>query len=285
LGYATGGYPEGPLVDATWLREHAGDARVVIADVRWKPDGTARAAFDAGHIPGAVLVDVDRDLAAPAYEGPGRHPLPTPERFAERMSELGVADEDTVVAYDDASGSLAARIWWMLRATGHRAFVLDGGLVSWPGELSTESEPRAPARFSARRWPADLIASAEDVRDAIARGLAVLDARAPERYRGEEEPIDAKAGHIPGARSAPFAENVDPGSHRFRAGRELRERFHRLGAEEEAIVYCGSGLTSCQLVLAMEAAGLPSPRLYVGSWSDWISDPTRPVATGSDPGG
>jgi thiosulfate/3-mercaptopyruvate sulfurtransferase len=285
LGYAAGGYPEGPLVGAAWLREHAGDPRVVIADVRWKPDGSARAVFDAGHIPGAVLVDVDLDLAAPAYEGPGRHPLPTPERFAERMSELGVADEDTVVAYDDASGSLAARLWWMLRATGHRAFVLDGGLVSWPGELSTESEPRAPARFSARPWPADLIASAEDVRDAIARDLAVLDARAGERYRGEVELIDAKAGHIPGARSAPFAENVDPASQRFLSGEELRERFEELGAGEGAIVYCGSGLTSCQLVLAMETAELPSPRLYVGSWSDWIRDPARPVAAGSEPGG
>jgi thiosulfate/3-mercaptopyruvate sulfurtransferase len=275
----------GPLVDDAWLREHAGDPGLVIADVRWKPDGGAREAFNAGHIPGAVLVDVDRDLAAPAYEGPGRHPLPTPGRFAERMSELGVADEDTVVAYDDASGSLAARLWWMLRATGHRAYVLDGGLVSWPDELSTGSEPRAPARFVARPWPADRIAAAEDVRDALARGLVVLDARTRERYRGEEEPIDAKAGHIPGARSAPFAENVDPASQRFRSGEKLRERFDEVGAEEGAVVYCGSGLTSCQLVLAMEAAELPSPRLYVGSWSDWIRDPARPVATGPEPAG
>ncbi|MDP9295534.1 MAG: rhodanese-like domain-containing protein, partial [Actinomycetota bacterium] len=176
--------PAGPLVDAAWLREHAGDPGLIIADVRWKADGNARQAFDAGHIPGAVLVDVDRDLAAPAYEGPGRHPLPTPERFAERMGELGIADEDTVVAYDDASGSLAARLWWMLRATGHRAFVLDGGLVSWPATLSTADEPRSPARFTAGPWPADRMASAEDVRDALGRGGALLDARAPERYRG-----------------------------------------------------------------------------------------------------
>jgi thiosulfate/3-mercaptopyruvate sulfurtransferase len=277
--------PAGPLVDAAWLLEHAGDLGLIIADVRWKSDGSAREAFDAGHIPGSVLVDVDRDLAAPAYEGPGRHPLPSPERFAERMGELGIADEDTVVAYDDASGSLAARLWWMLRATGHRAFVLDGGIVSWPGEISTEVEPRPRTRFTARPWPGDRIASAEDVRGALGRGGALLDARAPERYRGEQEPIDVKAGHIPGARSAPFAENVDPRSQRFRSGTALRERFDELGAEEGAIVYCGSGLTSCQLVLAMEAAGLPSPRLYVGSWSDWIRDPTRPIAMGSEPGG
>jgi thiosulfate/3-mercaptopyruvate sulfurtransferase len=277
--------PAGPLVDAAWLSEHRGDPGLIIADVRWKSDGSAREAFDAGHIPGAVLVDVDRDLAAPPYEGPGRHPLPSPERFAERMGELGIADEDTVVAYDDASGSLAARLWWMLRATGHRAFVLDGGLVSWPGEISREAEPRPRARFTARPWPVDRIASAEDVRGALERGQALLDARAPERYRAEQEPIDAKAGHIPGARSAPFAENVDLPTQRFRSGKALRERFDVLGAEGGAIVYCGSGVTSCQLVLAMEAAGLPSPRLYVGSWSDWIRDPTRPIATGSEPGG
>jgi thiosulfate/3-mercaptopyruvate sulfurtransferase len=275
----------GPLVDARLLRERLDDPRLVVADVRWKPDGTGLEAFDAGHLPGAVFVDVDRDLAAAPYDGPGRHPLPAPARFAERMSALGIGDDDTVVAYDDASGSLASRLWWMLRATGHRAFVLDGGLVSWPGALSTERSERAPATFTSRPWPAELIADAADVAETLRRGGTVLDARAVERYRGEQEPIDAEAGHIPGARSAPFAEDVDPVSQRFLAPERLRERFEVLGADERAIAYCGSGLTSCQLVLAIEAAGLPAARLYVGSWSDWISEGSRPIATGPEPGG
>jgi len=261
----------GPLVDAAWLERNLGDPDLVVADVRWRPDGTAAKAFEEGHILGAVLVDVDRDLAAPAYEGPGRHPLPAPDVFAERMSALGIRNDATVVAYDDASSSHAARLWWMLRVTGHR---VKGPPVE-----------RNRSRFLAQPWPHDRVAIAEDVEELLQHGGTVLDARAPERYRAEQESIDKVAGHIPGARNAPFAENVDPVTQRFRSVDDLRATFASVGADSEAaIVYCGSGLTACQLVLSMEFAGLPSPRLYEGSWSDWITDERRPVATGPDPG-
>jgi thiosulfate/3-mercaptopyruvate sulfurtransferase len=275
---------EGPLVDATWLQRAMREPGLVIADVRWRPYGNAREAFAAGHILGAVLVDVQRDLAAPAYDGPGRHPLPPPDRFAERMGALGIRTGDTVVAYDDAAGSLASRLWWMLRVTGHRAFVLDGGLVAWPGHRATGPPPeRNRTTFLSRPWPPERIVKADEIADIVARGGSVLDARARERYLGEEEPIDAKAGHIPGARSAPFAESVEPATQRFRSPSDLRARFEELGATGDVVVYCGSGVTSCQLMVAMEAAGIPSPRLYVGSWSDWITDPARPIATGPTP--
>ncbi|MFL5737057.1 MAG: sulfurtransferase [Actinomycetota bacterium] len=276
----------GPLVDAGWLERNLGDPDLVVADVRWKPDGTAAKAFEQGHILGAVLVDVDRDLAAPPYDGPGRHPLPRPVVFAERMSALGICDGDTVVAYDDASSSHAARLWWMLRGTGHRAYVLDGGLAAWPGHrVKGPPVERNPTRFLAVPWPRERIATAEDVRTLLDRGGTVLDARARERYRGEEEKIDRVAGHIPGARNAPFAENVDAVTQRFLSPGELRTALQSLEAGGgETVVYCGSGLTATQLVVAMEAAGLPSPRLYEGSWSDWITDERRPIATGPDPG-
>jgi thiosulfate/3-mercaptopyruvate sulfurtransferase len=280
----------GPLVDAAWLERNLGDPDLVVADVRWRPDGSAEQAFEEGHILGAVLVDVDRDLAAPAYSGPGRHPLPPPAVFAERMSVLGIGNDDTVVAYDDASSSHAARLWWMLRVTGHRAFVLDGGLASWRGHRAKGSPvERNRRRFLATPWPRDRIATAEDVRDLLDRGGTVLDARARERYRADVEPIDRVAGHIPGARNAPFAENVDAITQRFRSPEELRATFDALGTGsgpsegDGAIVYCGSGLTATQLIVAFERAGLPSPRLYEGSWSDWIGDPERPVATGPEP--
>ncbi|MFL5767071.1 MAG: sulfurtransferase [Actinomycetota bacterium] len=275
----------GPLVDATWLERNLGDPNLVVADVRWRPDGSAARAFEEGHILGAVLVDVDRDLTAPPYEGPGRHPLPPPDVFAERMSSLGIRDADTVVAYDDASSSHAARLWWMLRVTGHRAFVLDGGLTAWPGHrVKGPPVERNRTAFLARPWPRDRIATAEEVQTLLDRGGTVLDARAPERYRAEQEPIDNVAGHIPGARNAPFAENVEAVTQRFRSADELRATFASLGAEHaDTIVYCGSGLTACQLVLSMEHAGLAAPRLYEGSWSDWIADERRAVATGPDP--
>jgi thiosulfate/3-mercaptopyruvate sulfurtransferase len=278
----------GPLVDADWLERNLGDPDLVVADVRWRPDGTAGKAFQEGHIVGAVLVDVDRDLAARPYDGPGRHPLPRPDVFAERMSALGIRDGDTVVAYDDASSSHAARLWWMLRETGHRAYLLDGGLAAWTGHrIERPPVERNRTQFLAVPWPRERIATAEDVQRLLDRGGTVLDARARERYRGEEEKIDRVAGHIPGARSAPFAENVDPVTQRFRPPEELRMSLPPLdagGGGGEAVVYCGSGLTATQLIVAMEIAGLPSPRLYEGSWSDWIADERRPIATGPDPG-
>jgi thiosulfate/3-mercaptopyruvate sulfurtransferase len=276
----------GPLVDAGWLADHLADDALVVADVRWYPDGSGRARYLEGHIPGAVFVDVDADLSGPRGPRTGRHPLPDPGAFAGAMARLGVGDGSEVVAYDDAGGSTAARLWWMLRALGRPAAVLDGGLAAWSGPLERDPVEPRPRPFTPRPWPPDLVVDADEV-DALRRrpDALVLDARAPERYRGEVEPLDPVAGHIPGARNAPFAANLDPTTARFLPPQELRRRYERLGAAgaREVVVYCGSGVTSAHDVLAMELAGLPRPRLYVGSWSEWVTDPARPVATGDEP--
>ena len=201
------------------------------------------------------------------------------------MSCAGIRDDDLVIVYDVSQGSHAVRLWWMLTVTGHRVAVLDGGLQSWVGPLETgDSTPRSTAVFSPRAWPADVIADADAVASALASGEAlVLDVRASERYRGEVEPYDVKAGHIPGALNAPWSDNLDAATGRFRSPAELAERYADLGADQTTIVHCGSGITALHDALAMQIAGLPMPRLYVGSWSDWISDPDRSVATGEQP--
>jgi thiosulfate/3-mercaptopyruvate sulfurtransferase len=228
-------------------------------------------------VPGAVFVDVDRDLAAPAFEGPGRHPLPRPEAFAKTLGRLGIGD-DLVVAYDVANGTHAARLWWMLDVTGRRAAVLDGGLAAWEGPLETGADAgRVVARPEVRPWPTSSLADADDVAAALReRTAAVVDARAPERFRGETEPFDPVAGHIPGAVNVPLSANVDDRG-RFRSADELRALYEPLGP---FIAHCGSGLTACETVLAARLAGLPQPRLYEGSWSDWVHEGDRPVATG-----
>jgi thiosulfate/3-mercaptopyruvate sulfurtransferase len=275
----------GTLVDAAWLRSDTGASGLVVADVRWHPGGDGRIAYEAGHIPGAVYLDAEKDLAArPFIDGPGRHPLPSAASFAGTMEAVGIGDEDSVVAYDDAGGSHAARLWWMLRSTGHACAVLDGGLDAWDGELETGVARRARASFAPREWPSDRIVDAERVADELRRDSAVvLDARAAERYRGEVEPIDRVAGHIPGAASAPWADNLDPRTGRFRRPDELRRRFESLGVREggDPIAYCGSGLTATHDLLAIEVAGLGPGRLYEGSWSGWIDDPERAIATGA----
>lgn len=273
-----------PLVSAEWLAAHLGE--VVVADVRWYLDGrSGYHAYVQGHIPGTVFVDVDRDLAAAPEPSRGRHPLPEPEAFAQAMGALGIADADRVVAYDDSGGSTAARLWWMLDATGHPAAVLDGGLRAWTGALEDGEASRRPAVFTPRPWPAELLASIDDV-DRL-RGdqeALVIDARAPERYSGAFEPIDPRAGHIPGARNAPWDGNLDPDSGRFRDLEALHARFAALGADQagEVAVYCGSGVTACHDLLALRAAGIRA-RLYPGSWSQWSADDTRPAATGDQP--
>lgn len=279
-----------PLVDADWLRQAMDDANLVVADVRWYPDGTGRTRFEEGHIPGAVFVDVDSDLASPKTRDSGRHPLPSPEAFAEAMERAGIDDESAVVAYDDAGGSNAARLWWMLSVIGHQAAVLDGGLQAWKGPLETgPSEPRPRGGvFTRRPWPEERVADTQAV-DRLRKdpNAVVLDARAPDRYRADVEPIDPIAGHIPGARSAPWSENLDPETRRFRSPDELRRRYAGLSADGEKVVvaYCGSGVTSCHDLLAMEVAGIRGGKLYVGSWSEWITDPSRPVASGLEPDG
>jgi thiosulfate/3-mercaptopyruvate sulfurtransferase len=267
-----------PIVDSAWL--NAKRDGVVVADVRWYlDDRDGRAAYDAGHVPGAVFVDLDRDLAAPGSPAVGRHPLPAPEDFAAAMERLGIGDHDTVVAYDDQGGVMAARLVWMLRATGHAAGLVDGGIGAYDGPLETATpEPRAPKRFTPRPWPADRVASMDDAADAA---NVVLDARQRERYLGEPSPLDPRAGHIPGARSLPARENVDADG-RFLPVDDLRRKLAAAGVDgaTPVVSYCGSGVTACHNLLVVEHAGLPAGRLYPGSWSQWASDPERPVETG-----
>ncbi len=281
--------PPGPLVDATWLRDalkRASRRDLTVADVRWYPDRDARQAYEQGHIPGAVHVDANRDLAGAVEGESGRHPLPDPGAFAAAMSRLGIGDDTVVVAYDDASGSVAARLWWMLAVTGHAVAVLDGGLRAWIGPVETGPPGELiPAAFIPRPWPAEGIVGHGDIdRMRSDPSAVILDARAAERYRGEVEPIDPVAGHVPGARNAPWADNVDPETGKFRSPEDLRRRYGELGVdgEREVAAHCGSGLTACHDLLALEVAGLRGGKLYVGSWSGWIADPTRPVARGPD---
>lgn len=267
-----------PIVDAAWLRRHR--RGVAVADVRWYLDGRSGAdAFAAGHLPGAVFIDLDRWLAARASTEAGRHPLPRPDVFAEGMGRHGIGDATPVVAYDDAGGGTAARLVWLLRSLGHPAALLDGGLRTWAAPLSRVAPVVVPTVFTTRAWPPDRLADADAVADAVAEGRIVIDARAAERYAGEVEPVDARAGHVPGAVNLPFAGNTDDDGH-FLAVDALRARYAAVGVDEraDAIVYCGSGVTACHALVAMEHAGLGIGRLYAGSWSQWSADPARPAA-------
>lgn len=266
-----------PVVDLTWLREHP---EAVIADVRWYLDGrSGLAAYESGHIPGAVFIDLDEALSAPGSPEAGRHPLPDPEDFAAAMVDAGIGEESIVVGYDDAGGFSAGRLVWMLRSLGVDAALLDGGLAAWDGELSTEPVEPADAEvtFPIGTWGPELIATIDEA----ATGPVVIDARSAARFRGEGDPApDPKAGHIPGARSAPMTENLT-GDQRFKTPDELRERFAALGITDASgvISSCGSGVTACHNLLAMEHAGLGRGRLYPGSWSQYSAS-GRPIATG-----
>ena len=256
-----------------------------VCDVRWylgRP-GDGRAAYAAGHLPDAVFVDLDEDLADPP--GPGRHPLPDPARFVARLAELGVGRDSPVVAYDDVGGGIAARLWWMLDALGHEAVhVLDGGMQAWVDAglpLAIDEPTPAPAEpIAVRPWGRVIDA------DALAErlgGLTLVDVRAPERYRGESEPVDPKAGHIPTAVNAPIGGNLGPDG-RFLPPDELTARYRALGpTDREVVLYCGSGANACHGALAMRIAGLPDPTVYAGSFSDW-SRADREVVTGPAPG-
>jgi thiosulfate/3-mercaptopyruvate sulfurtransferase len=268
----------------------AGAHPPVLLDVRWQlsmakatgePSFDGRAEYAAGHIPGAVFVDLDRELAAAPGPG-GRHPLPDLEEFGVAMRRAGVSAGTPVVVYDGGQGWAAARAWWMLRWTGHPdVSVLDGGLTSWQGELSTDVPEPAEGDFQPAPAAAGLLDA--DGAAALARSGVLLDARAGERYRGEVEPIDRVGGHIPGALSAPTTDNVGADG-RFLPAEELASRFKALGVSDASTVgvYCGSGVSGAHEVLALAVAGIPAA-LYVGSWSEWSSDPSRPVAVGPDP--
>ncbi|MGW2641679.1 sulfurtransferase [Streptomyces sp. NPDC001348] len=262
----------------------------VLLDVRWQlslakaagePAFDGRAEYAAGHLPGAVFVDLDRELASPPGER-GRHPLPGIAEFGAAMRRAGVSSGRPVVVYDGGQGWAAARAWWLLHGTGHPDVrVLDGGLTAWEGPLSTDVTAPAPGDFEPVPAAGGLLDA--DAAAALARSGVLLDARAAERYRGDVEPIDRVGGHIPGAVSAPTTENVTADG-RFLPADELRTRFKNLGVSQDAEVgvYCGSGVSAAHEVLALAVAGIPAA-LYVGSWSEWSSDPSRPVATGPEP--
>jgi thiosulfate/3-mercaptopyruvate sulfurtransferase len=270
-----------PFVDAEFVEAHP---EAVLADVRWYLDGRdGRAAFEAGHIPGAVWVDLDHQLAGhdqPATEG--RHPFPSPAAFAVVMGSLGIANDTLVIAYDDTGGLTAGRLAVMLRMLGCDAAVLIGGLTSWTGPVETgPARSPAPATFASTPWPADRLAGADDVERIVAAGGAAIDARSYDRFLGEVVQIDKRAGHIPGARSAPWSA-VLGGDGAPRPPKELRDHYEAMGVDDdhEVVAYCGSGVSACMNVLAMEHAGLAAPRLYVASWSGWSADPNRQAATG-----
>lgn len=265
------------VVSPGWLAEHLGD--VVVCEVEPRSiTSSGRKAFEHAHVPGARLVSVEDHLAAAPAPVLGRHPMPRPEEFASALGALGVSHRATVVAYDRTNGEYAARLVWMLRILGEEAALLDGGVSAWSGPLERGSPRPEPVERRPVPWPPDAMASADDVALALATGLTVVDSRAAARFRGDHEPIDAVAGHIPGAINLPYEDNLRSG--RLRTMGELAERFARVPDDPNVVVYCGSGVTACHNALAMEHAGRPRPRVYIGSWSGWSSDPERPVATG-----
>jgi len=268
-----------PFVSIDWLKQHR--AEVVLVDIRWYLDGRpARPAYEAGHIPGAVFVDLDQVLSAPHDDDAlGRHPLPSPERFASGLAALGIGDDDAVVAYDDAGGVIAARLVWMLRATGHDAALLDGGLGAWPAEdLHIDSpRPRPQATFTAKPWPQERLATIDEV---ATTNAVLIDARDRARFAGGPDPVDPRSGHIPGAKNVPTREHLDSAG-KIGSPEALLETFAAagIGPGTQVISYCGSGVTACHNLLALERAGLGPAQLFPGSWSQWSRDPDRPVET------
>jgi thiosulfate/3-mercaptopyruvate sulfurtransferase len=260
----------------------------VVLDVRWSlggPPGLPE--YESGHVPGAVYVDLEAVFSGPHGVGGagGRHPMPSAEQVESATRAAGVSDASRVVVYGPADGFAAARAWWCLRYFGKAdVSVLDGGYPAWVAAgrpVETAAPAVSPGSFTARPGSMPLLSASEAAE--LARTGTLADARAGERYRGEVEPIDPVGGHIPGAVSVPTKDNLDADG-RFLPAEQLRARFEALGlAKGQLGVYCGSGISAAQEVLALEVAGLPAA-LYVGSWSDWVTDPTRPVATGPDPG-
>ena len=280
------------LVSCEWLARHLSDPDLRVADVRWSlmDKGKGYREYREAHIPGAVFLDVDTDLAAPRGNGPGRHPLPAPDDFAAVMSRAGIGSRTHVVAYDFGDGSTAARLWWLLRYFGHeRVSLLDGGIKRWVVEghpIETGVQTHAPAAFTPEPHPERVVDAAAVERLRADPRALVLDVRMTERYEGRREPVDPVAGHIPGAKNRPYPGNVrsaeDP---RFLPSEELHEAFEQLGAARAGRIacYCGSGVNACQALFALELAGFRDALLYAGSWSDWCSVPTRAVATGPEP--
>lgn len=271
----------------SWLQ---GYPSPVLLDVRWRLMGPpGRIDYEQAHLPGAVFVDVDTELAAPPDPAAGRHPLPDPVALQAVLRRAGVDADRPVVVYDDGDGSVAARAWWLLRWAGHdQVSVLDGGYAAWVAEQRQLSSEQPAVRVgSFEVHPGQMPVVDADTAAGIAEEGTLLDARAPARYRGETEPVDPRAGHVPGAVNAPSSEHTDAHG-AWRSAQELARRFAALGVAEDRPIgaYCGSGVTACSVLLALEHAGVSTPEnpaaLYAGSWSQWSSESGRPVATGRD---
>jgi thiosulfate/3-mercaptopyruvate sulfurtransferase len=283
------------LIEPAELARRLDDPAWAIVDCRFdlaRPDWGAHA-FAAAHIPHALYAHLDRDLSGTRSARTGRHPLPQVEALAATFGRWGIDEQVQVIAYDQGSGAFAARLWWLLRWLGHtQVAVLNGGLAAWERgglPLSAASEPRAQRIFTARPDPR-LLATSGEVAAAVSSGALthgqplLIDARSADRFAGENETIDPVAGHIPGARNHPFAGNLDAQGRFLQAG-QLRSSWGntlRGASPRQLIAMCGSGVTACHNLLALEVAGLPGARLYAGSWSEWITDPAHPVARGPD---
>jgi thiosulfate/3-mercaptopyruvate sulfurtransferase len=276
------------LIDPATLAGHLDDPDLVLIDCRFALDNVnwGEKEYAAQHIPGAVYAHLDRDLSGAKSGTNGRHPLPDPAALATTLGGLGVDAGVQVVAYDQDSGIFASRLWWLMRWLGHDAVaVLDGGFAAWLAEgRPTTSDRTEPAlrRFTGHPRP-ELLADADEIAQHLGQaGWRLLDARAPERFRGDSEPLDKAAGHIPGAANHFYQGNLDERG-RFRQPAALRTQLEKATGDvgaDHVIAYCGSGVTACHNLLALEHAGLPGARLYVGSWSEWSSDPSRPTAKG-----
>jgi thiosulfate/3-mercaptopyruvate sulfurtransferase len=280
-----------PLIDARTLSERLADPAYVVVDCRHQltDPSAGRVAYGRGHVPGARHADLDGDLSRRPAAGEGRHPLPDPDVFARTLGGWGIGNGSTVVAYDDASGAIAARLWWMLGWLGHeRRLVLDGGFAAWQAAglpVETREPSFRPAELVPRRIARDAVVATNDVAAVQRAGGLLVDVRAAVRYRGEQEPIDPVAGHVPGAVNRPHSENVASDG-RFRDAAQLRDALAKLldgRAGADVVAMCGSGVTACHLLLAMAVAGLGEGKLYAGSWSEWIRDPARPIRTGAAP--
>ena len=275
------------LVQAETLAIAIGRPDVKLVDCRFTltSPGAGESAYLLGHLPGAVYAHLDRDLSDMKRQGAGRHPWPDAATFTQKLGEWGIGPDDQVIAYDDGDGAHAARFWFLMRMLGHeKVAVLDGGWSRWTSlGLPIDTTPKKPitTRYNGT-FDATRLLDAEQVQESLDAGYLLIDARAADRFRGENEMIDRVAGHVPGAINRHFAMNLDHG--KFKGPADLADEFRALlhgKPAEEAIVMCGSGVTACHHLLAMERAGLRGARLFTGSWSGWISDPSRPVAEGA----
>lgn len=274
------------LVQPEAVAAALGVAEVVLVDCRFSlaDPGAGERAYRDSHIPGARYAHLDRDLSGPVAASRGRHPWPDADAFTRRLSSWGISPRSRVVAYDAGDGAFAARLWCLLRMLGHEAVaVLDGGWARWTGlGLPVDADLPSPAHAPYEaEFDADRLLDADGTARHLDHGGLLVDARAPERFRGEVEPLDAVPGHVPGAVNRPYAANLEDG--RFKAAAQLRSEFGALldgRKAQDLVAMCGSGVTACHHLLALEHAGLHGARLFTGSWSGWISDPSRPVATG-----